>query len=86
MCVCVCVCVCARARVCVCVVRGGLELPVCGVGFVDVPLRELDDLFRRPPLIVRVGVDPIQLRGQAVLRLSRTGRDVQLQRPCTTTE
>ena len=48
-------------------------VPVGGVGFVDVSLWELHDLLGGASLVVRVGVDPVQLRGQAVLGFSRAG-------------
>ena len=57
-------------------------LPVRGVGHVDVPGRELQDLPSGPDPAVRVGFDLLEIGGQAVVGVLWCWRDVELQLGC----
>ena len=63
----------------------GSSVPVGIVWLKDLSRRELKDLFDWAILVVGVGVEPSQLGGEAVVLLTGTGRDVQLQRTCSHT-
>lgn len=56
-----------------------LVIPVSGVGYINVPGRELQDLFCWPHSTVWVRLHLEQLRRQAIVRVLRSWRDVNLQ-------